>query len=431
MSGTDGTAAAALLICGYEGCGYHTRAVARAGDAAVLSGGRVTVETQTWPRAEFKAWVARAAAQHGVAHSSSPFVTLDGRYLGGAEEAVAWLHSVAPPVNGVPQARAPEGDDGRLFTEGFLRQLNLRTLEDEAHFHWKVDVARMYEAEGWGAAGGDTPPDEFTETASTDPDLAAKKEALVACLLQRDAEVSRFPKVGLAMTCHWGIQPLFEALPGVVHCSQGFGGRGLIESCGCAVDGGPNESVRVAFDPAVVSLEALLTAFLAVFDHREPAEGRFPSEVYYYCTRGEIDAVWRAAQEATQDGHADAGAYLAAAANVALRSHTDYPFVPSAARLQGFFSRQGNAAYPVYRPIAVPLSPPHRLHLPAALAVLFYNDALEVAPAHALSAKAFRKAFAPSHLYDVVIAPGRQALCVDGRAPVAWTKGGNVFFYEG
>eukprot|EP01063_Lacrimia_lanifica_P038952 TRINITY_DN840_c0_g4_i2.p2 TRINITY_DN840_c0_g4~~TRINITY_DN840_c0_g4_i2.p2 ORF type:complete len:612 (+),score=234.83 TRINITY_DN840_c0_g4_i2:61-1896(+) len=96
-AGGDASAAGAdtgvLNIYGYEGCSFHMRAMARANDVASQSGGRLSVETQTWPRPEFKEWVAGESQKHDVKHGSSPFVTLNGKYLGGCDDTLAWLDS--------------------------------------------------------------------------------------------------------------------------------------------------------------------------------------------------------------------------------------------------------------------------------------------------------------------------------------------------
>eukprot|EP01063_Lacrimia_lanifica_P034263 TRINITY_DN629_c0_g1_i1.p2 TRINITY_DN629_c0_g1~~TRINITY_DN629_c0_g1_i1.p2 ORF type:complete len:102 (+),score=28.81 TRINITY_DN629_c0_g1_i1:66-371(+) len=82
-----------LAIYGYEGCSYHYRAIQRANETAAATGGKLTVESQTWPRPQFKQWAAAESQKLGVRHSTSPFVTLDGKFLGGCDDTLAWLDS--------------------------------------------------------------------------------------------------------------------------------------------------------------------------------------------------------------------------------------------------------------------------------------------------------------------------------------------------
>ena len=89
MSSTTGPQA--LVISGYTGCGFHQRAVVQAQQIASASGGKLTVETNTWPRPEFKEWAAKESQKYGVQHGSSPFVTRNGVFLGGCDDTLAWL----------------------------------------------------------------------------------------------------------------------------------------------------------------------------------------------------------------------------------------------------------------------------------------------------------------------------------------------------
>ena len=69
--------------------------------------------------------------------------------------------------------------------------------------------------------------------------------------------------------CFWGVEYVFERVPGVVHTEAGYAG-GLTEHPTyeevCSHTTGHAEVVRVTFDPEVVSLEQLLEVFWAMHD---------------------------------------------------------------------------------------------------------------------------------------------------------------------
>jgi peptide-methionine (S)-S-oxide reductase len=95
----------------------------------------------------------------------------------------------------------------------------------------------------------------------------------------RDQVVERVPaRVETAMFgagCFWGVEAAFRKLPGVVATSVGFAG-GFADSptyrqvsLGAT---GHAEVVRVSFDPAVTSYDALLEAFWSCHDPTRPRE---------------------------------------------------------------------------------------------------------------------------------------------------------------
>ena len=67
--------------------------------------------------------------------------------------------------------------------------------------------------------------------------------------------------------CFWGVQNVFEHMKGVVAATSGYaGGSARTASYETVSDGnsGHAESVKVVFDPSIVSLETLLKVFFSV-----------------------------------------------------------------------------------------------------------------------------------------------------------------------
>lgn len=87
----------------------------------------------------------------------------------------------------------------------------------------------------------------------------------------RASEGRRNRTVYLAGGCFWGVEELFRQMPGVVATKVGFAnGDPAIESPSyervCKGDTGYKECVRVTFDPAKTSTEALLYAYFRIID---------------------------------------------------------------------------------------------------------------------------------------------------------------------
>jgi len=75
--------------------------------------------------------------------------------------------------------------------------------------------------------------------------------------------------VTLGAGCFWGVEYVFERVPGVVHTEVGYAG-GLTDHPTyrevCSHTTGHAEVARVTFDPEVVSLDQLLDVFWAMHD---------------------------------------------------------------------------------------------------------------------------------------------------------------------
>jgi peptide-methionine (S)-S-oxide reductase len=79
--------------------------------------------------------------------------------------------------------------------------------------------------------------------------------------------------ISLAMGCFWGAEQEFWRLPGVVTTAAGYQGgytpNPTYEET-CTARTGHTEAVLVAYDPKVLSTEALLKAF---WEHHDPTQG--------------------------------------------------------------------------------------------------------------------------------------------------------------
>ena len=91
--------------------------------------------------------------------------------------------------------------------------------------------------------------------------------------------------------CFWGVQNVFEHMKGVVAATSGYaGGSARTASYETVSDGnsGHAESVKVVFDPSIVSLETLLKVFFSVahdptqLNRQGPDEGtQYRSSIFY------------------------------------------------------------------------------------------------------------------------------------------------------
>lgn len=74
----------------------------------------------------------------------------------------------------------------------------------------------------------------------------------------------------LAGGCFWGVEELFRQIPGVVETQTGYANGNLTEGVTyervCEGDTDFRETVRVAYDPAKVTLDQLLWAYFHIID---------------------------------------------------------------------------------------------------------------------------------------------------------------------
>ncbi len=110
------------------------------------------------------------------------------------------------------------------------------------------------------------------------------------------SQLSAEPKEGqqkilIGMGCFWGVERLFWQLEGVISTSVGYSGgytpNPTYEEV-CTGKTGHAEVVRVIFDPAIISLEELLSQF---WERHDPTQGmrqgndegtQYRSVIYYY-----------------------------------------------------------------------------------------------------------------------------------------------------
>ena len=77
----------------------------------------------------------------------------------------------------------------------------------------------------------------------------------------------------LAGGCFWGVEELFRSMPGVISTEVGYTG-GTVDNATYDIvkkgQSGHAESIRITFDPAVVSYEELLAHFFRLHDPTTP-----------------------------------------------------------------------------------------------------------------------------------------------------------------
>ncbi|MFI5280166.1 MAG: peptide-methionine (S)-S-oxide reductase, partial [Gemmatimonadales bacterium] len=91
--------------------------------------------------------------------------------------------------------------------------------------------------------------------------------AVLAAPLSAQTQAPQRQAAVLAGGCFWGIQNVFEHVKGVVQVTSGYaGGRAESAEYETVSTGttGHAESVRIVFDPSIVSFETLLKVFFTV-----------------------------------------------------------------------------------------------------------------------------------------------------------------------
>lgn len=124
--------------------------------------------------------------------------------------------------------------------------------------------SETYAQEGGSSAAGGEPGGE-PEPAGVLTSLPPPRAPAIAALLSERPSMLGAARVAtLGAGCFWGVRPALAALPGVMHAVAGFtGGRVPRPSYEQVVGGatGHVEAVQVAYDPSVLSYEALLAAY--------------------------------------------------------------------------------------------------------------------------------------------------------------------------
>ncbi len=97
-----------------------------------------------------------------------------------------------------------------------------------------------------------------------------------------DLEIAIF-----AAGCFWDVEAAFRRIAGVAATGVGFTG-GVTSKPDyeqvCSGTTGHVEAVRVAFEPAVVSYDQLLTVFWEIHDPTEPADASHERSVIFFTT---------------------------------------------------------------------------------------------------------------------------------------------------
>ena len=104
--------------------------------------------------------------------------------------------------------------------------------------------------------------------------------------------------------CFWGVEETFAGIPGVASTAVGYAGGAVSNPSYedvCRGDTGHAEVVRVRFDPARVSFEALLDAFWECHDptqvNRQGPDIGYQYRTVIFCENADQDSMARASKE--------------------------------------------------------------------------------------------------------------------------------------
>lgn len=125
-------------------------------------------------------------------------------------------------------------------------------------------------------------------------------------------DTSMKKEIYLAGGCFWGIERLMSLVPGVLEAESGYA-NGTAKNPTyrevCAGDTGHRETVRVAYDPAKISLDKLLTLYFSVIDptqfNRQGNDAGTQYQAGIYWTDEETEQIVRREAEKEKKRHAE------------------------------------------------------------------------------------------------------------------------------
>lgn len=169
----------------------------------------------------------------------------------------------------------------------------------------------------------------------------------------------------LAGGCFWCLEAVFLAMKGVRSVQSGYlGGHEDAPSYErvCSGDTGHAEAVKIEFDPAVVSFDALLEVFFEIHDPTTPNRQGNDIGSQYRSAIFPQDAAQHACAEAYIRQLSEAGAFLAPIATTIEPGHV---FHPAEAYHRDYAAR--NPQQPYIRAVSAPKAAKLRQFFPALL----------------------------------------------------------------
>jgi len=251
--------------------------------------------------------------------------------------------------------------------EDAIQQPNAAELDNKGLLLTHERVARMTAAELQEELNSRNV-SKLKAAVSTDGEQTT--EYMTKALLQHEDLLIQYPKVMFGLGCYFGTQPFFEQVKGVLHTNVGYSGTGMIARCGCMVQGGPNEVVRLAYDPKIVTLQQLIWLFFVVQDHTDPfgdvmgdcGRPHYRSEIVVYSSADAAIAT-KCVEAYKEDIRSEFGEDKERVIDryVKVLLQSDFPFVPAENRWQHFLSKpEGKqSSYQVLRPLSRPNETPY------------------------------------------------------------------------